>query len=179
MSFRLNHYQLARALRILITLEPNQPISSLSQAAKLIIIDWISKHSINTSLDTSQADIDAIKLIEKLPANQINPYTTIQSAMAKTNYQPSQSAQMQKQVQKTTEQIALELEQEKFFNQCRQESAQKAQADQKAQETLLNTQINATFNQVKPSAFHDPNITDSVISSVTDFSPPPEWKNLD
>jgi hypothetical protein len=176
MSFRLNHYQLARALRILITLEPNQPISSLSQAAKLIIIDWISKHSINTSLDTSQADIDAIKLIEKLPANQIDPYTTIQAAMAKTTYQPSQSAQMQKQVQKTTEQITLEFEQERFFNQCRQESAQATQA---AQETRLNTQINATFNRVKPSAFHDPNITESVISSVTDFSPPPEWKNLD
>ena len=71
MSFRLNHYQIARALRILVTLEPNQPISSLSQAMKLIIIDWISKHSINSSLETSQTDIDAVKLIGQIPANQI------------------------------------------------------------------------------------------------------------
>ena len=82
MSFRLNHYQLAKALRILVTLEPNQPIASLSQAAKLIIIDWISNHSINASLETVQADIAAINTICKIPANQINPYSTIQTIMS-------------------------------------------------------------------------------------------------
>ena len=82
MSFRLNHYQLAKALRILVTLEPDQPIASLSQAAKLIIIDWISKHSIHTSLECAQADIKAIETIIALPVDRIDPYTTIRQIIS-------------------------------------------------------------------------------------------------
>jgi hypothetical protein len=192
MSFRLNHYQLARALRILVTLEPNQPIPSLSQAAKLIIIDWISKHSVNLSLITSQADIDAIKAIEKIPADRIDPYTTIQTIMAQAEaqsqtVQTQQTIQARKQVQKTTEQIQRELEEDRIFQEMRQESlsklkAQKGQETQKEQETQnkdLDEQIKlasqTSKHLPKASEFHDPNKTESSISTVTDFSPPKDW----
>lgn len=183
MSFRLNHYHLAKALRILVTLEPNQPIASLSQAAKLIIIDWISKHSINSSLETSQADIDAVKLISGMSANQIDPYTTIQNALkrAESNYQ--QPAQLKAQIQKSTQQIQRELEEDRIFQEMRQESlAKKAQEEKQAQqnaeiaEQIKLSQETLTRTRIKPSEFHDPNITESELSTVTDFSPPPEWK---
>jgi len=199
MSFRLNHYHLAKALRILVTLEPNQPIPSLSQAAKMIIIDWIAKHSINAPLSTSQADIEAIKSIEKIPTEQINPYTTIQTIMeqAKTRYQqvqPQQPIQPREQIQKQAEKIQRELEEDRIFNEMRQESLtklvkQKQQEEQdqsEKQKTLKDQQIAEQIvlasqaenrTRIKPSEFHDPNITESEISSVTDFSPPPEWKN--
>ncbi len=184
MSFRLNHYQLAKALRILVTLEPNQPIPSLSQAAKMIIIDWIAKHSINSTIATSQADIDAIKLINKIPASQINPYTTIQTAMANAKTQSSQQAQQI--TQKSAQQIQRELEEDRIFEDMKRESLAKIKAEQdqqitQQQDTDIDQQIelaSQTSKRIsrKPSEFHDPNITDSVISSVTDFSPPADWK---
>ncbi len=74
MSFRLNQYYLARALRILVMLKPGQTISSLSQAAKLIILDWIKDHPIDITLAESQADIAAVKIICKMSANQLEQY---------------------------------------------------------------------------------------------------------
>ena len=201
MSFRLNHYQLAKALRILVTLEPNQPIASLSQAAKIIIIDWISKHSINVPLSTSQADIEAIKAIEQIPATQIDPYTTIQAIMLQAKLQSNQQpqikeqAQILQQVQLQQEKRQRELEEERIFNEVKQEyqESQAAQKTQAGQEKLaiqkaeqkelidkqIQDQIRSTFKptkpRIKPSEFHDPNITESTISTVTDFSPPKEW----
>lgn len=187
MSFRLNNYQLAKALRILITLEPNQPIPSLSQAAKIIIIDWISKHSINAPLAVNQADINAIKLISTLNVNQIDPYTTIQNIMAQAkqqspNLQPNSQA---KQIlQKSEQQIQRELREEKEFNDMRRESLAKLEQQkitneqQTKKDEDLNEQIflaSQSAKRMKPSEFHDPNITDSEITTVTDFSPLKEW----
>jgi len=189
-SFRLNHYQLAKALRILVTLEPNQPIASLSQAAKLIIIDWTVKNAINSSLITSQADIEAIKLICKIPADQINPYTTIQTIMAQAQPKSVQSG-------KPTWQIERDLEDERLFQEMRRESLAKL-AQEKQNQSQLNTKTDTKIatkteqdidldNQIKlafkasnrtipkASDFHDPNITESSISTVTDFSPPKDW----
>lgn len=187
MSFRLNEYQLARALRILITLEPNQPIASLSQAAKLIIIDWISKHSINASLATSQSDIEAIKTIIKIPVEQINPYTTIQSIMNQAKLNSPQlptNEQLQTQVhmQQSLDKIKRDLEDEKLLAELKAESLAKFRSEkaEKQSKQPTNEQIEDQINQVfkprvKPSEFHDPNITESTISTVTDFSPPKEW----
>ncbi|MBU3995888.1 MAG: hypothetical protein KKF42_09000 [Actinobacteria bacterium] len=186
MSFRLNHYQLAKALRILVTLEPNQPISSLSQAAKIIIIDWISKHSINSSLETSQADIEAIKLIASLPSNQIDPYNTIQNAFAQAQSNYRQPSQLKVQTQKPDWQIQRDLEDERIFQEMKQESLEKAKQAEQEKLTQQNKDIaeqiklaSQALNRTKPkpSEFHDPNITESSISTVTDFSPPPEWKD--
>lgn len=185
-SFRLNHYQLARALRILVTLEPNQPIASLSQMAKLIIIDWISKHSINTDLNVAAADIEAIKLISTLNVDQIDPYITIKSIMEQARqkaiqYEQSANNQANNQAtqirQKSEAQIKRELEEEKLFNQLKRESL-----DQKRKVQLLDDQIENNIEEskilsVKPSEFHDPNKTDSKISILTDFSPPKDWIN--
>ena len=196
-SFRLNHYHLAKALRILVTLEPNQPISSLSQAVKLIVTDWISKHSLNAPLETSHGDIEAIKLINALPIDRIDPYTTIKNIMAqaKEKAQPFQPQQMyeREQIQKSAQQIQRDLEDEKFLQQLKQESAQKALQEQQQldkakkleqdreieRDKEIELQAAMTFQtsqrKIKPSEFHDPNITNSVITTVTDFSPPKEW----
>ena len=175
-SFRLNHYQLAKALRILANLEPNQPIASLSQAVKIIVIDWISKHSINAPLATSQADIEAIKLICEIPTDQINPYTTIQTIMANAKAGAQQIQPQQIQTKEQSERIQREIEEEKIFAKMKQEAIEKSNKT----ESELDKQINLAHEASKrifpkASEFHDPNITDSSISSVTDFSPPKDW----
>lgn len=74
-----------------------------------------------------------------------------------------------------------DLEDEKLLAELRAESlakfkTEKSQPKQPIPESQIEAQINATFKpRVKPSEFHDPNITESTISTVTDFSPPPEW----
>lgn len=188
LSFRLNYYQLAKALRILVTLEPNQPIPSLSQAAKMIIIDWIAKHSINAPLAVAQSDVEAVKLISKMSTNQIDPYTTIHKLMANAN--STQSFQATQMIQKSARQIQQEIEDEKLFNEVRREALAKRQQSAQTKQSYmsdeeLDEQLNLAMKtseqvkpskRIKPSEFHDPNITESSISSVTDFSPPDEWK---
>lgn len=180
MSFRLNNYQLAKMLRILLTLEPNQPIASLSQAAKIIIIDWISKHSINSTLTASQADIDAIKLISKLSVDQIDPYSTIKNIMAQANQQYNPQAQQLKQ--KSMQQIQREIEDERIFNEIKQEEMKKAHRMEK--QAKLDSQDNDLDEQIKLS-FQSENRTNSIltkdlptssiVTTVTDFSPPKDW----
>ena len=177
LSFRLNHYQLAKMLRILLTLEPNQPISSFSQAAKLIIVDWISKHSINQTLEVSQNDIEAIKIISNLPVEQINPYTTFQKLFISNQPHTSNAKQI---LQKSSQQIQRELEEERIFNEIKREAALAQQmkdkhTDEEIDKIAHNQQELQSPRLPKPSEFYDPNITDSVISTVTDFSPPKDW----
>lgn len=191
MSFRLNHYQIAKMLRILTTLEPNQPISSLSQAAKIVIIDWISKHSINSALAASQADIDAVKVIDQLNVNQIDPYTTIQNIMTQANQQSNPHAQSsfqpQQITQKSIQQIQRDLADEKLFNDLKRESMEKqtqVSNHSKVEPPLSETQLNDIDVQMELAAQSGKRInhvappelkTDSVVSTVTDFSPPKDW----
>lgn len=179
MSFRLNHYQLAKMLRILLTLEPNQPIASLSQAAKIIIIDWISKHSINSTLAVSQADIEAIKVISKLNVEQIDPYSTIQNLMSQANQQPSLQAQQINH--KSIQQIQRDLADEKLFNDLRREHLEKQQIKQPtnfdSQLNEIDTQMELALQTGKRILHKAPQEleTDAIINTVTDFSPPKEW----
>jgi len=182
MSFRLNHYQLAKALRSLVTLEPDQPIASLSQAMKIIITDWISKHSINAPLECAQADINAVKLILTLPVDQIDPYTTIRQIMAQAKaqsqpFQAQQEFQIKEQAKKSAQQIQRDIEDTRLFEQLRREHALKEA--QEAKDKEIDTQIELSLQTrkplPKPSEFHDPNITESDITTVTDFSPSKDW----
>jgi len=180
MSFRLNHYQLAKALRILVTLEPDQPIASLSQAAKLIIIDWISKHSIHTSLECAQADINAVNTIIALPVDRIDPYTTIQNIMAqaKDQSQPlydQQAFQIKEQSKKSAQQIQRDIEDARLFEQIKREAREEQEAKEKEIDTQIELSLQTRKPLPKPSEFHDPNNTDSDITTVTDFSPPKDW----
>lgn len=189
LSFRLNHYQLAKMLRILLTLEPNQPISSFSQAAKIVIVDWISKHTMNQPLEVSQSDVEAIKIISNLPVEQINPYTTFQK-LFQPQQQPHHQQQAKQILQKSAQQIQRDLDDERLFNELRRE----ATLAQQLKNARTNEQIDIIANtqpgvmpevkpeikpRIKPSEFHDPNITDSIINTVTDFSPPKDWIEQD
>lgn len=60
MSFRLTHYQLARGLKIIRTIEPNHQLTSLSQLAKTIYIDYISKNSLLKDDIITDADLAEI-----------------------------------------------------------------------------------------------------------------------
>jgi len=186
MSFRLNHYQLAKALRSLVTLEPDQPIASLSQAMKIIITDWISKHSINAPLECAQADINAVKLILTLPVDQIDPYTTIQNIMAQAKaqsqpFQVQQAFQIKEQAKKSAQQIQRDIEDARLFEQIKRDAReeQEEQEEQEAKDKEIDTQIELSLQTrkplPKPSEFHDPNNTESEISTLTDFSPPKDW----
>lgn len=179
MSFRLNHYQLAKALRILLTLEPNQPIASLSQMAKIIIIDWISKHSINSTLAVSQADIEAIKIISKLNVEQIDPYSTIQNIMGQANQQVTLQAQQINQ--KSLQQIQRDLADEELFNQLRREALEKQQLvkppQTETQENEIALQMELALQTGKRLMHKAPPEleTDAIVTTVTDFSPPRDW----
>jgi hypothetical protein len=167
-SFRISDYHLARGLRAIRTLEPTWRLTTPANLIRVIFNDYIAKseHINNTSHDINP------ELLQEIFHARAN----LNQNSSNQNQQLAPLPQISQKPTKTPEQIAIELNQERIFNQVKQEALQAAQATQEAR---LNDQINATFNRVKPSEFHDPNITESTISSVTDFSPPPEWKNLD
>jgi len=184
-SFRLNHYHLAKALRIMLTLEPNMPVASLSQMARDIIIDWISKHSLNAPLEVAQTDIEAIKLIISLPANQIDPYITIKQIMEhskqQSTFQTIPNQQAQQIIQKSAQRIAREQNEERIFNEIRQqalaEKAEKLKKDQADRDKQIEQEIELAAQSEKRIMHQAPieRETDSIINTVTDFSPPKEW----
>ncbi len=199
LSFRLNHYHLAKALRILVTLEPNQPIPSLSQAAKIIILDWIAKHSIKTSLVASQADIEAVQQISEIPTAQINPFTTIQSAMSNALAKSTTPSFSQAQAKALAQELAPAQHPTHLTDQAQ---ATRQREDAEGEELMrelklshesveqesdrdkqINEQINLAFqsDQDKPDkpakkiwhkAPEELEPSESVINTVTDFSPP-------
>jgi len=181
-SFRISDYHLARGLRAIRILEPNWELTTPANLIRTIFNDYIAKseHFNNTSLDVPPELLQEIALSRAgLESNE------------KVNKQLDALPQLGKnrQPQKTAQQIARELEEERIFNEMRRESLAKLASQEKLaaqeklnqQDTELDEQINLAFKAsnktlTKPSEFHDPNITDSIISSVTDFSPPKEWK---
>jgi len=66
-SFRLSNYQLAIALKILKSLEPNIHPLSKSAIVKTIFHDWIAKHSFAKATDISVQDYTEL---EQLTANR-------------------------------------------------------------------------------------------------------------
>jgi hypothetical protein len=164
-SFRISDYHLARGLRAIRTLEPTWQLTTPANLIRVIFNDYIAK---SEHINNTPHEINPELLQEIFHAR-----ANLNQNSSNQNQQLAPLPQISQKPTKTLEQIAIEHEQERIFNQVKQEEAQEAQ------EARLNTQINSTFNRIKPSEFHDPNITKSVISSVTDFSPPPEWKNLD
>lgn len=159
-TFRIKDYQLARLIRALLTISPSQPITSLSDAVKTTVLDWTAKHS--TSLSASPLDLSAIQTLKTLPSSSIEPYTTVKAAFNNTttpNHHLNQST-----TNLTSAQLR-DLAEEQYFNELKAESLQAPPNNQK------NCHL-VPPSQNPPSNDHQ---TSSTISTVTDFSPPPEW----
>ena len=177
-SFRISNYHLARGLRAIRTLEPNWQLTTPGELIRTIFNDYIAKseHKNKTPLETGPDLIQEIALcrlgrtsqptIKPLPhIGQIKPPTPRELEEerifneVKQEYQESQAAQ---KTQAGQEKLAI------------QKAEQRELADKQIQDQISSA-FPSTKPRIKPSEFHDPNITESTISTVTDFSPPKEW----
>lgn len=147
-SFRISDYHLARGLRAIRNIEPSWNLTTPSNLIRTIFNDYIAKSEAqnNTSLDVSPELLHEI-ILARAGLNK------------DTNNQLDILPQIAKPKQKTEDQIRQELEEEKIFNQIKHDAKQ----TQVTEETKLSH---------KPS--EEPK-TDSIKSSVTDFSPPSDW----
>lgn len=176
-SFRISDYHLARGLRAIRLLESNWKLTTPADLIRTIFQDYIAKSETfnNSPLDVTSA------LLQEIAASR--------AGISKAEKQPDIMPQLGMTKQsghKTAQQIQKELREEKEFNDIRRESLakleqQKITNEQQSQKDIeLNEQIflasqSAKRSLCKPSEFHDPNITDSKITTVTDFSPSKEW----
>ena len=190
-SLRISNYHLARGLRAIRTLEPNWRLTTTSDLIRTIFIDYIAK---SENLNKAPHDIPT-ELLQEIAYSRAgmnkNPLQNDQFETLPILGQSNQPNQAIKQTQKPAWQVQQEINQEKAFNEMRQESLEKLakqeQQDQQSQRDIelkkqielahqTSKQSSTQSTKIKPSEFHDPNITESTISSVTDFSPPPDWK---
>lgn len=181
-SFRISNYHLARALRAIRILEPSWQLTTPSDLIRTIFNDYIAKseHLHNTPLEVSP---DLLQEIDLARSNtRQTKYFELMPQLGQTN-QPRQTNQKSAN-QKSAQQIQQEAEQDRLFNEMKRESLE-AQAKEESQQNQaideqIESEIESTFQptkpRIKPSEFDDPNITESTISSVTDFSPPTDWK---
>ena len=175
-SFRISDYHLARGLRAVRLLEANWKLTTPADLIRTIFQDYIAKSETlhNSPLDVTPA------LLQEIALSRAN--------LGKPDKQPDimpQLGMIKQPGHKTAQQIQRDIDDEKLFNDLRQESAEKlarqkaAQAQQSPQDKDLEEQIKLATQSAKrlckPSEFKDPNITDSIITTVTDFSPPKEW----
>lgn len=183
-SLRMSDYHLARGLQAIRLLEPNWKLTTTSDLVRTIVNDYIAKseHFNNTPLTINQdllQEIIQARLKTTSKPKQLNQVIPI-----------PQLGNVTTKAQKSARQLAEEAEQDRYFNELKAASLAKAEQEKTKQVTLAS-QISAQpepqakpANQTKPatqttfpkaSEFHDPNITESKISSVTDFSPPADW----
>lgn len=174
-SFRISDYHLARGLRAIRTIEPAWQLTTPSDLIRTIFNDYIAKseHIHNSSLDVTAELLQEIVYSRAGISKQRTPNDIM-----------PQLGTGKPETQKSAQQRARELEEDKLFNDMKRESLAKAETKpqteiEKSTETL-DTQISLAqinkLSKTKPSEFHDPNITESDINSVTDFNPPEEWK---
>ena len=168
-SFRISDYHLARGLKAIRTIEPAWQLTTPSNLIRTIFNDYIAKSEQrnNTSLDVtpellheivlSRAGVISAKQLDILP-------------------------QITKPRQKSEDQIRREIEEEKIFNKIKNEAKQEpepkpeTETDEQLDEQIKLASQTARKLNSKPSEYNDPNLSDSEITSVTDFSPPTDWK---
>lgn len=154
-SFRISDYHLARGLRAIRIIEPSWRLTTTSDLIRTIFNDYIAKseHLHNSPLTLPDELLQEIK----------------QARIGATK-QTEQIDQLKPLGQKTKK----DLEEEKIFLEIKQATL----AAQALRNMQTNEQISIIANNqqlIKPSEFNDPNLTDSITSTVTDFSPPKDW----
>lgn len=170
-SFRISDYHLARGLRAIRLLEPDWKLTTPAHLIRTIFNDYIAKseYANRTPLSISTELLEEITLARK-------GFTSDQAPEDKLPI-------LGKIPQKSQQQLDQEIEQDKYFAELREEAKRKKEQKELEQNLLSDKEIDAqielakiTAAKLKPSQFHDPNITESEISTITDFSPPADWK---
>ena len=164
-SFRISDYHLARGLRAIRTIEPNWKLTTPAELIRTIFNDYIAKSEFSNNSPLS-----------------VTPELLEEIAMARMGMikQPGQNKNLAPlpqlgQANKPAWQIQRELEEEKIFMAIKQEHAQTKELSEKELAEQISLAFQTSKPLPKPSEFHDPNNTDSEISTVTDFSPPKDW----
>lgn len=153
-SFRISDYHLARGLRAIRILEPTWKLTTTSDLIRTIFNDYIAK---SEYLNNSPLTIED-ELLQEIKQSRI--------AMTKTE-QPSQIKPLGQKTKKS-------LEEEKIFLAIKQATLE-AQAIRNLQTSEQIPIIANNQQRIKPSEVNDPNISDSITSAVTDFSPLKDW----
>ena len=149
---RLTPYQIARGLQIIRQLEPNYQLISVNDVVKTIYHDYISKMSINRSASVPQEIVNEV--VDLLRNTKSTKAITIDDMLSlKADNQELEISQV-KEKSELSDEILAEIE--KITSNEPKEVIEK----------ITN----------KASEFNDPNITESKISAVEDFSPPTDWK---
>ena len=164
-SFRISDYHLARGLRAVRAIEPNWKLTTPAELIRTIFNDYIAKSEFSNNSPLSVTP----ELLEEIALARMG--------MIKQPGQNKNLAPLPQlgQANKPAWQVQRELEEEKIFMAIKQEHAQKKELSEKELTAQINLEFQTGQSLPKPSEFHDPNNTDSEISTVTDFSPPKDW----
>ena len=184
-SFRLSNYQLAVALKILKSLEPNISPSSKSSIVKTIFHDWVAKHSFAKAHDISIQDYDEL---EQLSSNHSRSMelSTFQQILANTDATNTLNESLgipSKQAIEAFQQAEWDKIKAETNPTDQPSSTETSPTDEQIEEQI-NEQISlaqkySTNNpeppiedQSSPSSNHltEDQPTDSIINTVTDFS---------
>lgn len=145
-NFRLSPYQLARGLQIIRQLEPDYKITSLSQIVKVIYYDYLAKMSLNL---TDEVPEELLIEINLFIAGKSNKSLTLGELILQ-----EQEKQLNKAVEESKEAVNETIK----------------SAEEVAEEAKLIAEL------TKENLKNQENSEKSEISSVSDFSPPEEWK---
>ena len=166
-SFRISDYHLARGLRAIRHLEPAWKLTTTSNLIRTIFNDYIAKSEFNNN--------DPLNVTPELLQEII-----IARTMTKQSNQFTQLPQLKKtSSNKSAQQIQRELEEERIFYEIKHRAAQNKKTTQLTEQQLseIDEQI-ARSNQIGKRILHKAPQeleTDSIIGTVSDFSPPKEW----
>jgi len=178
-SFRISNYQLARGLRAIRQIEPNWYLTSPANIIKTIFIDYIAKseHFNDTPPVVSDELLQEIAFARENTNKQERYHEHF-------NHLPplGKSFQMSREkLQKASQQREQAIEDERLFNQLRREAMEKPT---KLSNPLTESQLNEIDTQIELAKQTDKRImrvepqevkTDSIVTTVTDFSPPKDW----
>lgn len=156
-SFRLDPYQLARGLQTIRQLEPKYKLLSINDVVKTIYHDYIAKMSLNKN--------------ENIPLELITEIVNFQNKPS-----PSKNLSLDDLLElpnQATNEISETVAAPDFEPEQSTDPIEKELTDEILNE-INRVSINSVASQA--SQFDDPNQTKSDISSVTDFTPPKEWK---
>lgn len=151
-SFRISDYHLARGLRAVRAIEPAWKMTSTSNLIRTIFNDYIAKseHLNNMPLAVPPALLQEIA----------------QSRTGANKQEQAQPDIIRPLGQQSAQQIQRDLEDERIFNEIKQEAIRAKQISAAQTEKQI-----ATIMQEAPSELS----TGSVVTTVKDFSPPKEW----
>jgi hypothetical protein len=155
-TFRLTPYQLARGLQVMKQLDPNYELISLASMVKTIYHDYLAKMTLNKA---SAIDQTLVAEINK-HLNTINEKLTVENLFLANE---TKSA-------KLLDPPDPEIEEDPYDPDEELSEETLAEIEQMVAQTKKFSSLR------KASEFDDPNKTESEISTLTDFSPPKDWK---